>query len=128
MEKIEKFLVDSDIIIDFLRGFQNSRDFLLGLKNKGTFFISVVSIVEIYSVKDIANSAKKQAVEDFFVAFETIVLDRELAKQAGAMRLKYQIPFADAIIAATAVSFGLTLITRNKKHFTGIDGLLIQSP
>jgi predicted nucleic acid-binding protein len=32
------------------------------------------------------------------------------------------------MVAATALEQGLTLLTRNKRHFAMIDGLILQAP
>jgi len=46
----------------------------------------------------------------------------EIAKLAGELRQKYAkkgktLATADVIIAATAITYGLTLITKNVKHY-----------
>ena len=45
MEKISKFLIDSDILIDFLRGLNKTRGFLFKLRKEGELLISVINMV-----------------------------------------------------------------------------------
>ena len=128
MEKIKKYFIDSDIIIDYLRGVSTTRDFLLELKRKGILIISVVNIVEIYSGKSIKNIKKKKVIDNFLDEFKIVVLKKNLAKISGKIRMEYQTPFADAIIAASAIESKAVLVTRNVKHFSKIKGLKLLSP
>jgi hypothetical protein len=127
MEKIKKFLIDSDILIDFLRGLDRTRDFLFRLRKEGKSLISVINIVEIYSGKDIKNTTKREIIDHFLSEFEIVPLDENLAKLAGEIRLNYHLPFADAIVAATAIYTGSVLATRNIKHFSKIKNLKLKS-
>ena len=117
MEKISKFLIDSDILIDFLRGLNKTRGFLFKLRKEGELLISVINVVEIYSGKEIKNTKKRKIIDQFLNGFKIIPLDENLGKLAGEIRLNYYLPFADAIVAATAIYTGSVLATRNIKHF-----------
>jgi len=44
------------------------------------------------------------------------------------IRKQHSIKLPDAIIAATAVIYGLILVTRNTKDFVNIDGLQVVNP
>jgi len=127
MEKIKKYLVDSDILIDYLRGDIKTRDFLFKLQGQGILMISVVNIVEIFSGQDIKDEKKKKIIEDFLNEFRIIILDENLAKHAGIVRMKYNLPFADSMIATTALDNDAVLVTRNIKHFSNIDGIELYS-
>jgi hypothetical protein len=127
MEKISKFLIDSDILIDFLRGLNEARDFLCKLRKEGELLISVINLVEIYSGKEIKNTKKRKIIDQFLSEFKIIPLDEDLAKLAGEIRLNYYLPFADAIVAATTIYTGSILATRNVKHFSKIKSLKLKS-
>jgi len=88
----------------------------------------VVNIAEIYSGKEIKNSRKRKIINEFLGEFEIVALEENLAKKAGMIRMQYQLPFADAIIAATAIKTNSTLVTRNIKHFSKIKGLKLLCP
>jgi predicted nucleic acid-binding protein len=71
---------------------------------------------------------------DFHRWFATEILDltETIAERLGRLQAKQEgagrtIHFPDAAIAATALEFGLTLVTRNTKHFTGL-GLTLLDP
>jgi predicted nucleic acid-binding protein len=54
-------------------------------------------------------------------------LQQQFPKTAE-IRKKYNIKLPDAIIAATAIVYGLKLVTRNEKDFAQIKGLNIINP
>lgn len=128
MEDVKGVCLDSDVLIDYLRGMTNARDFLLEKVGKIPLFISVVGIVEIYSGKDTKIPEKKEIIEVFLASFKIIILTQGIAKRAGELRRDHQKPFADMIIAASAMEYGLPLVTRNIKHFHTIRGLNVLRP
>ncbi len=58
MEKVGNYLIDSDILIDYLRGIQESQGFLSELRVQNNLWISAINIMEIYSGKDIKNKIR----------------------------------------------------------------------
>lgn len=125
---VRDYCIDSDILIDYLRGFPESRDFFLNASNGRTLFVSAVNVVEIYSGKDTKEKLKRENIGEFLSNFKIIPLHETVAKRAGMLRRDYGKPFADTIIAATAIEYNLTLVTRNEKHFRGIAELKIFVP
>lgn len=128
---VKGYCIDSDILIDFLRGIEKARDFLVGNAQKHALYISVVSVVELYAGKNMKRSAAIEEVERLIKNFEVVPLDRERARRAGTLRREYGIPFADAIIAATALDNAVGIVTRNVKHFRAIGkakGLPLMQP
>ncbi len=128
MEDVKGLCLDSDVLIDYLRGTTNAHDFLLEKIGKISLFISVVGIVEIYSGKETKIPEKKEIIEIFLANFRIIILTQGIAKRAGELRRDHQKPFADMIIAASAMEYGLPLVTRNIKHFRTIRGLKVLRP
>jgi len=64
-----------------------------------------------------------------FVRFSTIWgLDDEIVERAIEVRRLYKIKLPDAIIAATALVYNLTLVTRNTVDFKNISGLALVNP
>lgn len=125
---MENILVDSDIIIDYLRGFELSKTFFESAFEKGNLFTSVINVAEIYSGKDTRKPAKEHAIENFLTNFRIVVVTPTIAKSAGKLKRDFDIPFADAIIAATALEYNFKLATRNTKHFNMIRRLDILKP
>ena len=50
-----------------------------------------------------------------------------MAERAGRVAREFGVRLPDALIAATALEHGLSLITRNPKHFDSIRGLRLRS-
>lgn len=111
---MDKFLVDSDIIIWYLKGRDKESKLFKDLSRDGELFFSVVTIAEIRA--GLTKNAKK-VIEELKNIFVTLDVTAEVAELAGEFKQKYQLDIADMFIAATAVSLNLTLVTYNRKHF-----------
>ncbi len=113
------FLIDSDILIDHLRGNNKATESIRDLHEQSHPVVSsVVCEAEVFS--NILKGETKQ-VDDLFRYIKAIPVDSETARLAGAYRQKYgknnRVEIPDALIAATAKLNNLTLVTRNKKHY-----------
>jgi len=99
----------------------------------GTFFMSVVSIGELETgfatTRDAARRARLEASLERYLALlfvgRVLPVTRAIAVQWGRLDGMRQIagrPLSapDGMIAATALEHGLTLVTRNVKHFAAL--------
>lgn len=111
---MDKYLVDSDIIIWYLKGREKEAKLLEKLSKNGNLFFSVVSITEIRVglTKDASKVIKQ--LKDIFVPID---ITTHIAETAGAYKQKYKLDIADMLIAATAADHNLILVTYNKRHF-----------
>lgn len=57
-----------------------------------------------------------------------IPLSASVVQQTIALRSKYPVKLPDAVIASTALTAGLKLMTRNQTDFERIEGLVIINP
>ena len=128
MEELKTYCIDSDILIDYLRGFEEARRFLIRASRETILLISIVSVVEIYAGKDTRDIEKKRLIDEFFGNFQIIDLSFPVAKRAGELRRDLQKPFADMIIAASSLESNAILVTKNNKHFQGINRLKVLRP
>lgn len=62
-------------------------------------------------------------IENLLNSLAVISLDSRLAKTSGFVRRTYGLSLPDAIIAATALFTGSTLLTRNIKDFKAVPNL-----
>ncbi len=111
-------LIDSNIIIDALRGLEPAGRYLAGLINNGGLRASVVTRAEIRSGVGGASSKAERLLSR--IAWEPVGVD--IADGAGAFAREFGprfpgIGIVDYLIAATAEALGLDLATRNVKHF-----------
>jgi tRNA(fMet)-specific endonuclease VapC len=124
---MSNLLIDSSIIIDYLRQKDKSETLLaLLLKTGYQSSISIVTVVESYAGKSVWESSQIKAVIDELLAgMEIFGLDIALAQQSGQIRAKYNLSTMDAIIAATAIEHNLPLATLNTKDFDKVPDLKI---
>jgi predicted nucleic acid-binding protein len=110
-------LVDTDILIDHLRG---SRRF----DPEGSdVSISVVTRAELYA----GRRADEVRVDMLLTRFRELPVDRAVAERAGRLARSAGIAMPDALIAATALEHGLTLLTRNHGQFERVVGLQVRT-
>ncbi len=112
-----KYLLDSDVLIWLLRGRLETIQRIEALE--GPFGVSVVSRAEIWAG---AKESEHKQIEEMFFSLTTYPVDAAAADLAGRFLKQYQkrnnsLQLADALIAATAVSCGLVLVTYNVSHF-----------
>jgi predicted nucleic acid-binding protein len=61
-------------------------------------------------------------------SFTAIGIDGTVAEQAGRIRRTSRIATRDALVAATALLFELQLVTRNRRDFARVPGLVLRDP
>ena len=88
--------------------------------------ISVITRIELFSKK--IDDAETQTLIGFVRFADVIGLDEPIIQQTMRLRQQRRLKLPDAIIAATALVRGLTLITRNVSDFKGISGLAVLNP
>ena len=117
------YLIDTDILIDHLRGDGKATEAISSLVKKGSPVVSsVICEAEIFS--NVLSSEEKH-ITTLFRYIKTLPIDSETARLAGQYRQKYKrsdnVETPDALIAATAKLNDLDLVTRNKKHYPMTD-------
>lgn len=118
-------LIDTSIIIDFLRQKDKQQTILLKLEqNYPQLFASIITHTESYAGKSIWEEKKAMEVLNFvFSSIKILSLDEKTSRKAGEIRARYNRDLADAIIAATAINNKLTLVTLNVRDFEKIKGI-----
>jgi len=110
-------LVDTDILINFLRGKEKAKDFLLSLLKDSTIYCSVITIAEIYvGMKD----HEKEKTDKLIDSLNIIDVTREIAEKAGKYKKdikSHSLELDDCLIAASAFIKGAILATGDKKHY-----------
>ena len=112
-------LLDSDVIIAWLRGYQPVADTVLHLLESGHSLLwTPVSIAEIFAG---ARKSESSRLETLFQILETLPISGTIGKKAGHYLQKYSrshsLELGDALIAASASVSNLSLWTINKKHY-----------
>lgn len=86
--------------------------------------VSAVSYVEVVGYHKLAKQ-DRQFFEAFFFAAQVLPIAREVIDRATRLRQIQKLSLGDALIAATALTHQLTLVTRNVDDFAWIANLQI---
>jgi len=89
--------------------------------------ISVITEIELLCWKT-ATEKDLEVLHNFIEDAWIFELEKDIKLKTAELRKAYKIKLPDAIIAATALAYDLTLITRNVSDFKNIDGLNMVNP
>lgn len=89
--------------------------------------VSAVSYVEVLGYHRLADQ-ERMYFEAFFAAASILGLSQLVLERAVKLRQATKMTLGDALIAGTALSHDLTLVTRNTKDFDRIEGLTLLDP
>lgn len=121
-------LVDSDVLIDFLRGQPDARDFVLSLPRETA--ISAITVAELHV--GVREGKERTTLQGLLDSFRILPLDAEIARRGGLLRRDFGrshgVGLNDALIAATAQTHQLPLATLNLKHYPMLDGKQVFAP
>ena len=123
----QQYLIDSNTVIDYLSGKlpHNGMLFLDQLINNIPN-ISVITKIEVLGYKTTLDASL--LLNGFVDDSAVYALSDEIVKKTIDIRKEHKIKIPDAIIAATAMTNGLVLISRNTKDFRIINGLEVSNP
>jgi predicted nucleic acid-binding protein len=118
-------LVDTDVLIDYLRGQADAVEWLENLDEP--LLVSAITVAELFA--GVRDGPERVSLDSLISAFEVVPIDTEIATQGGLYRrdhLKsHQVGLADALIAASAAQRSATLVTLNARHFPYIGDVLV---
>ena len=112
-----KVIIDTDVVIDVLRGFEPTKEKIKELLENNELLISGITEAEIFAGKDMEIEEKREKIVKFLSKFKKINPNNRILQIAGKFRRRYGISLLDCIIAATAYTLNAKLFTRNKKDF-----------
>ena len=125
------FLVDTNICSAYLKGHESVWNKFM--QHSGGLAISVVTAGELWTwvSRGTASQRSKKAVTEFIGAVDVVELDLKIALRFGELRGQLMdtgtpMPDMDGLIAATALSENLTLVTHNIVDFQAVRNLRIE--
>lgn len=120
----ERFLIDTNVLIDVQMNNlpKSGLQFMAEIMDRD-FTVSFVTYIEFLGYKEAS-----ELTEQFISLANVIEIDKDIIEKCILLRRALSIKLPDAIIAATAISHNLTLITRNIHDFKDIDNLKLLNP
>lgn len=121
------YLLDTNIIIYYFDGLTD--DDVIHTILAESFKISIITKIEFLGWGKFATDLESQTKAREFISHATIFnLKEPIAEQAILLRQKYKTKTPDAIIAATALVNGLTIVTNNTPDFSrlGVQTLAVK--
>lgn len=112
-------MLDSDVIIELLRGRREVVEALAALESSGVAtYCTPIAWAEIYAGVRPGEEALTRA---FFEARGEVILDALAGRRAGEYLSRFArshgVEIADALVAAAAATTGLRLWTLNRRHY-----------
>jgi predicted nucleic acid-binding protein len=114
---VSELLVDTDVFVDHLRGAHRL------VEQDLRIHYSAITRAELFA----GPEHQLDAVRTLLGPFTQHPVDAGVAELGGRLRRVAGIPLPDALIAATALAGDLALVTRNRRHFDRVDGLILQA-
>lgn len=122
-----RLVIDTDIFIDYLRGYPPSKEWFSSLAWENVLF-SAVTEAEILSGKDCIDEEIRKKTLSLLQAGRKIEVTNEIAQKAGELRRMHSLPLLDAFIASTAALHNAKIVTRNVKDYSNAKGLTVNVP
>ena len=122
---MKKVLLDTSVIIDFLRRKDKEKSLFAHLLQEGNqTAVSIITHCELYAGKSVwEEKDAKEELEILFSGMQILDLNAQISQVAGQIRAKSDLNLLDAIIAATAKIYNLELATLNLKDFEKVEEL-----
>lgn len=136
-----KFLLDTCVITEFTQ--KKPSTYLvdwLSAKEEDDLYLSVLTIGELQQgISKLSNSKKKLSLQRWLdhdvsrrfdgriLSIDTAIIDRWGRLRGTAMRKDRTFPVIDSLLAATALTHGLTIVTRNVDDLVD-SGVTIRNP
>jgi predicted nucleic acid-binding protein len=124
---MERYLIDTNVVSDYfsaslpLKGLQFMDTVIDAVPN-----LSVITQIELLCWK--TDVIKEQRVNDFITDSDIHDITPDVIMHCVNIRRSRKIKTPDAIIAATSLAHGYTLVTNNEKDFSNIEGLKMINP
>ena len=117
-EYMDNILIDTDIIIWFLRGDEKTIATSDKLVSERRLFSTPVSVAEVYAG---AFADELETIDDLFYNVKVLEIVKDIGQLAGGFMVEFKkshrLEIADALIVAAAKYYKMKLWTLNKKHF-----------
>ena len=120
-------IIDTDVLVWYMRGNEKAYK---AIENSKNFFISVITYMEL--VQGMRNKNELDYLRKALHGWNAKILyiSEEISVKAMFFveqhYLSHSIQLADALIGATAMSYGLPILTTNDKHYKVLKNIIIK--
>ena len=124
---MEQYLIDTNVVSDYLSASLPVAGMaLLDSAIDAVPNLSIITQIELLCWN--TDETTTQNVKDFIADSVVLNISPDVIARCVALRKGKKVKTPDAIIAATALAYGYTIITANEKDFENIKGLKFVNP
>ncbi|MDO7845853.1 type II toxin-antitoxin system VapC family toxin [Hymenobacter sp. M29] len=122
------YLVDTNVIIDLVLGRLPSASAVWLDTQLAAQRVAISIITRIELLGKVVPVPESAFLQSFVQSVAVLPLDELVTQETIRLRQQHRIKLPDAIIAATALAYGLPLLTRNVSDFQALPGLTAINP
>ena len=124
----QKYILDTNTVIDYV-GDKLPQISALAMDKLVNEELNISIVVKIETLGFNGEDSEMQKLKDFLSLAKIFYVEDSIAEETINLRKLYRkLKLGDTIIAATALTNNLTLISRNTKDFEDISGLTCINP
>lgn len=117
----ETIIVDTSVIVQYLK---TGKGVLPVAYEKYNMVISVATYTELLASKTFEDANLEKEVKDFVDKYFNVVeVNKTLADEAAKLIRASEVSLAISYVAATAIQKGYSILSEDKRSFSGINGL-----
>lgn len=120
-----KYLLDSNIIIKLVMNSSEALVARAGACDEGDIVTSAIAVAEVVYGSEREKPPASEQLQAFLEEVSVLAFDQAAALAYA--RLPFKRRGYDRLIAAHALSTGLTVVTDNVKHFADVAGLQVEN-
>lgn len=121
------FLLDTNIILGFLNGHAKINDFFRKNLKQQVIYASQITRMELLGYPNITTD-EESSLKSFLSLIKILPISDVICDQAIILRRKKRLKLPDALIAATAICYDLSLITCDTDLLNSIETLQSVNP
>ena len=121
-------IIDTDVFVWYMKGNKKAYE---AIEKANNFFLSVITYMEL--VQGMRNKKELNSLRKSIHAWNAklLYISEEISSKAmfyvEEHFLSHSLELADALIGATAITYGLPILTGNSKHYSIIKDIQVKS-